>query len=160
VVREREDDVGRGQTGRNSGVIHAGIYYAPGSLKARLCVEGARELYEYCAEKDIRAERCGKVIVATDERELPGLDELERRGRANGVPGLRRLDARGLEELEPHARGVAALHSPTTGIVDFSEVARSLASALADREVPVATGCEVRSVETEARAIVLRTSTG
>src|ERR671935_1580249 len=85
VVLEKEPEVGRHQTGHNSGVIHAGIYYAPGSLKARLCVEGARELYELCERKGIPAERCGKVIVAVDESEVPRLDELERRGRANGV---------------------------------------------------------------------------
>src|SRR3954451_17435876 len=89
VVLEREADVGRGQTGSNSGVIHGGIYYKPGSLKARLCVEGAAMMYAYCDAKGIPAERCGKVIIALSERELPGLDELAARGRANGVPGLR-----------------------------------------------------------------------
>ena len=118
------------QTGHNSGVVHAGIYYAPGSLKARLCVEGARELYEYCEARGIPFERRGKLIVARDEGELGRLDELERRGRENRVPGLRRLDADGLREIEPHARGVAALHSPETGVVDFAEVARALAADL------------------------------
>ena len=109
-VLEREAAIGTHQSSHNSGVIHAGVYYAPGSLKARLCVQGARELYEYCEERSIASARCGKVIVATEPAELPRLDELERRARANGVPGLRRLDAAGLRELEPHARGVAALH--------------------------------------------------
>ena len=127
VVLERERELALHQSGRNSGVIHAGIYYAPGSLKARLCVEGARELYAYCEDRGIPFERRGKLIVARDESELPRLDELERRGRANEVPGLRRLDASGVREIEPHARGVAALHSPETGVVDFAEVARSLA---------------------------------
>src|SRR3954449_9457200 len=113
---EREPQIAQHQTGHNSGVVHAGIYYAPGSLKAKLCVAGARELYELCEQRGIAHERCGKLIVATTERELPALDELERRGRANGVPGLRRVDAGGLRELEPHARGIAALHSPNTGI--------------------------------------------
>ena len=126
-VLEREQEIGQHQTSHNSGVIHAGIYYAPGSLKARLCVEGARELYEYCEQRDIASERCGKLIVATDAAELGRLDELERRARANGVPGLRRVDAAGIRELEPHARGIAALHSPDTGIVDFAAVARSYA---------------------------------
>src|SRR3954447_15393417 len=93
LVLEREDQIGFHQTGHNSGVIHAGIYYTPGSLKAQLCVEGARELYAFCEERAIPHERCGKVIVATDASELGGLDELERRGRANGVPDLRRLDS-------------------------------------------------------------------
>ena len=99
---EREREVGAHQTAHNSGVVHAGIYYEPGSLKARLCVEGARELYEFCERHGVPYERCGKVIVARDDGELAGLDELERRGRANGVPGLRRLDADGA------ARGRAA----------------------------------------------------
>jgi 2-hydroxyglutarate dehydrogenase len=125
VVLEREPELGRHQTGNTSGVIHAGVYYEPGSLKARLCVEGAHELYTYCAEHGIRAERSGKLIVATSEEELPRLDELERRGRGNGVPGLRRLSGGEVCEVEPHTAGIAALHSPATGIVDFAEVARS-----------------------------------
>ena len=159
-VLEAEDAVARHQTGRNSGVIHAGIYYAPGSLKARLCVEGARELYEYCERHAIPHERCGKTIVARDASELPALDELERRGRANGVPGLRRVDADGLRELEPHAAGVAALHSPATGIVDFAEVARRLAAELGERGVPVHTGCAVRRVEPVGGRIALHHARG
>ena len=117
---ERETELGTHQTGHNSGVIHAGVYYVPGSLKAQLCVAGAREMYEYCERRGIASERCGKVIVATDRSELQRLDELERRGRANGVPGLRRIDADGIAELEPHARGIDGLHSPGTGIADFA----------------------------------------
>src|SRR5213080_3825966 len=109
-VLEKEHEVGFHQTGHNSGVIHAGIYYAPGSLKAKLCTEGARELYAYCEEHGVPHERCGKVIVAAEASELPGLDELERRGRATGVLDLKRLDAARLAALEPHARGIAALH--------------------------------------------------
>src|SRR5258707_7004796 len=122
---ERHPRPGMETSTHNSGVIHAGVYYPPGSLKARLCVEGARELYEYCEQRGIASERCGKVIVATDASELARLDELERRGTANGVPGLRRIDAAGIEELEPHARGIAGLYSPDTGIVDFPAVARA-----------------------------------
>ena len=128
VVLEREPELAKHQTGRNSGVIHAGIYYAPGSLKARLCVEGARDLYAYCEERGVPFEKRGKLIIARDDGEVPRLDELERRGRANDVPGLRRVDAEGLREIEPHARGVAALHSPETGVVDFAEVARAYAA--------------------------------
>jgi L-2-hydroxyglutarate oxidase len=159
-VLEKEHEVGLHQTGRNSGVIHAGIYYAPGSLKARLCVEGARDLYEYCDRSGIRAERCGKVIVAVEPHELPRLDELERRGRTNGVPGLRRLDAAGIEELEPHARGLAGLHSPATGIVDFREVARALASEVAGRGAVVATGCAVEGVAAGDARVALRHARG
>jgi (S)-2-hydroxyglutarate dehydrogenase len=127
AVVDRADEVGTGQTGNNSGVIHAGIYYKPGSLKAKLCVEGAARMYAFCEERGIAVERCGKVIVALHESELDRLDELERRGQANGVPGLRRLTAPEITELEPHCTGIAGLHSPNTGIVDFAAVARALA---------------------------------
>jgi (S)-2-hydroxyglutarate dehydrogenase len=127
AVVDGADAVGTGQTGHNSGVIHAGIYYKPGSLKARLCVEGAARMYAFCEERGIRVERCGKVIVALDESELGRLDELERRGKANDVPGLRRLTASQITEIEPHCTGIAGLHSPNTGIVDFGAVAGALA---------------------------------
>jgi 2-hydroxyglutarate dehydrogenase len=159
-VLEREREIGTHQTGHNSGVIHAGVYYVPGSLKARLCVEGAREMYEYCEKRGIASERCGKVIIATDASELERLDELERRGRANGVPGLRRIDAAGIEELEPHARGIAGLHSPQTGIADFPAVARSYARDVLEAGGSVATSCEVRAVDVEGRSLRLTHSHG
>jgi L-2-hydroxyglutarate oxidase len=146
VVIERGSDVGREQTARNSGVIHAGIYYAPGSVKAKLCVEGARELYAYCEARGIAHDRCGKVIVALDESELPALDELERRGTANGVQGLRRLDGAELRELEPAAAGIAALHSPNTGIVDFAAVGRALAEDVRAAGGEVLLGRAVRAI--------------
>jgi (S)-2-hydroxyglutarate dehydrogenase len=155
VVLEKEPQVGAHQTGHNSGVIHAGIYYAPGSLKARLCVEGARELYALCEDRAVRHERCGKLIVARHEGELGRLDELERRGRANGVPDLRRLEGDGLREIEPHCRGVAALHSPATGIVDFGAVARALADEAGERDVEVLTNCPVEGVEASSREIAV-----
>jgi (S)-2-hydroxyglutarate dehydrogenase len=133
VVIEAAPRVAAGQTSHNSGVIHAGVYYAPGSLKARLCVEGARALYAFCDEHGVAAERCGKLIVARDASELGRLGDLEQRARANGVPGLRRLRAEKIAEVEPHAAGVAALHSPATGIVDFATVARALAADVAAR---------------------------
>jgi 2-hydroxyglutarate dehydrogenase len=143
VVLEREDRVGAHQTGSNSGVAHAGIYYKPGSLKARLCVEGIRRLYDFCDEHGVAYERCGKVIVALDRSELGRLDELEARGRANGVPGLRRIGVQEIRELEPHATGIDGLHSPQTGIVDFAGVARALAAQLVAGGAVVATGCAV-----------------
>ncbi len=112
VVLERESRIAAHQSGRTSGVIHAGVYYRPGSLKARLCVAGARELYSYCEEHGIRAERNGKVIVAIVEDELDRLEELQRRGRENGVSGLRRIGPDDLREIEPHASGIAALTHP------------------------------------------------
>jgi 2-hydroxyglutarate dehydrogenase len=126
-VLEAERGLSRHQTGHSSGVIHAGIYYRPGSLKARLCVEGSRALYEYCDQRGLPYRKDGKLIVATTERELVGLTELERRGRANGVSGLRRLNSDEIGEVEPAARGLAGLHSPQTGIADFAQVADAYA---------------------------------
>jgi L-2-hydroxyglutarate oxidase len=148
VVLERERELARHQTGHNSGVVHAGIYYAPGSLKARLCVEGARDLYAYCEECGVPFERRGKLIVARDGSELARLDELERRGRANEVPGLRRVDAHGLREIEPHARGVAALHSPNTGVVDFAEVARAFAADVEAAGGQIHLGTRITAIQT------------
>jgi 2-hydroxyglutarate dehydrogenase len=141
-------------------VIHAGIYYRPGSLKARLCVEGAARLYDYCDRRGIEARQTGKVIVATEASELPGLDELERRGLANGVPGLRRIGPDELHELEPHCNGVAALHSPRTGVVDFRRVAGAFAEDLEASTGEVHTGCEVRSLRAGEEGIVIEHGRG
>lgn len=164
VVLEREPQVGEHQTGHNSGVVHAGIYYVPGSLKARLCVEGVRELRAYCEERGIGYDACGKLIVALGEHELPGLDELERRGIANGVPGLRRLGAAELREIEPHAAGVAALHSPETAIADFGAVARALADDVRAAGGEILLEAPVERIEVRAtgtgRRLVLRHGRG
>ena len=160
VVLEREPEIGRHQTGNTSGVIHAGIYYVPGSLKARLCVEGARDLYAHCEERGIRAERAGKLIVATGEEELPRLDELERRGRANGVEGLRRLTGDEIREVEPHAAGIAALHSPGTGIVDFGAVARSFGDDVAARGGTVVLGSPLVGMNEHADGVRIRHAHG
>jgi len=146
AVVDRAGEVGTGQTGHNSGVIHAGIYYKPGSLKAKLCVEGAARMYAFCEQRGIPVERCGKVIVALHESELGRLDELERRGQANGVPGLRRLTAPEITELEPHCTGIAGLHSPNTGIVDFAAVARALADDVRDAGGEIVLGRAVTGV--------------
>src|SRR6476661_2022317 len=123
VVLEKEAQIGQHQTGHNSGVIHAGIYYKPGTLKARLCVAGAAELIQYSEEKAIPYRLCGKLIVATDEAELPRLAELERRATANGCQGIRMVEADEIREIEPYCRGIRALWSPMTGIVDYGVVA-------------------------------------
>ncbi len=150
---ERERAIAAHQTSHSSGVIHAGVYYEPGSLKARLCVAGAAELYDYCAEQGIEARRDGKLIVASAEGELSQLDDLERRGHANGVPGLRRLDAAEISEIEPHAVGIEGLHSPATGVVDFAAVARAFAAEVEAGGGTVTTGCEVTSVRTDGEAV-------
>ncbi len=157
---EREHEVGAHQTSHNSGVVHSGIYYAPGSLKARLCLEGARELAEYCASRNIPYRRTGKLIVATRRSELPLLGELESRGTANGVAGLRRIDAGAIAEIEPHARGFAALHSPSTAIVDFPSVARALAQDLVDSGASISTGCPVTGVSAISRRLRLHHAQG
>jgi L-2-hydroxyglutarate oxidase LhgO len=143
TVLDKEDRVAAHQTGHNSGVAHAGLYYAPGSLKATLCRRGIGLLKEYCADRGLPYEECGKVVVARDASELAALDEIERRATANGVPGLRRLTGDGLREIEPHAAGVAALHSPTTAIVDFPAVARAFADDVAESGGRVRLGFEV-----------------
>ena len=160
VVVDKEPEVGVHQTGHNSGVVHAGIYYEPGSLKARLCVQGAARLYEFCDRHGIRVERCGKLIVALEPSELGRLDRLEERGRANGVPGLRRLQGPEIAEIEPHATGIAALHSPHTGIADFPAVARALAGELRDLGGELALGHEVRAVRNAGRQVILEGAAG
>lgn len=159
-VLEREGELGTHQSARNSGVIHAGIYYTPGSLKARLCVQGARELYEYCEANAIEHERAGKLVIATAPRELAALEQLERRARANGVRDVRLVDAAGIEAIEPHARGLAALHSPHTGIVDFSAVCRSYARDVLDRGGSIATSCAVRAVSSGRGVLALSHTRG
>jgi L-2-hydroxyglutarate oxidase LhgO len=133
TVLEKEAAVACHQTGRNSGVLHSGVYYQPGSLKARLCASGKAQLERYAAEHGIEFIRRGKLIVALDASELDRLDELERRARANGVTGLRTLAGDAIQEIEPHVVGVRALHLPETGVIDFAAVARSLASDIEKR---------------------------
>jgi 2-hydroxyglutarate dehydrogenase len=160
VVVDKEAEVGVHQTGHNSGVIHAGIYYKPGSLKARLCVDGAARMYAFCEEHGIRAERCGKLIVALGPDELPRLDELERRGIENRVPGLRRVRAEEIAEIEPECTGVAGLHSPATGIVDFAAVARALADEVRAAGGEVVLGREVSELRRNGSELVLATADG
>jgi L-2-hydroxyglutarate oxidase len=143
LVIDKHDGVARHQSGHNSGVIHSGVYYTPGSLKARLCVQGSRLMQEFCDASAVPYERCGKLIVALTDDELPRLAELEARGRANGVAGLRRIDAGEITDIEPNCRGIAALHSPGTGIVDYGEVSRAMEKELRGNGVAFALGCTV-----------------
>jgi L-2-hydroxyglutarate oxidase LhgO len=148
TVLEKEDDIATHQTGRNSGVVHAGIYYAPGSLKARLCRRGVRLLREYCEARNIALLDCGKLVVALDESEVPRLRELERRAAANGVPGMRWLDGDAIREIEPHTAGIAGLHSPTTAITDYRAVARAFADDIRAAGGSIRLAAEVRSIST------------
>ena len=160
VVLEKETTLAAHQTGHNSGVIHSGIYYRPGSLKARNCVEGGRALMDFCDENGIEYQLCGKVIVATDQREIAALDELHRRGTANGVPGLKVLGPEQLREIEPYANGVRALHSPNTGIIDFSQVAAAYANRFRDNGGEVVTGARVMSIRRADGLVYLETARG
>ncbi len=127
TVLDKEDRVAAHQTGHNSGVVHAGLYYAPGSLKATLCRRGMAMLKEYCADRQVPYDECGKLVVAVDDSERGALERIRQRATENGVPDLRSLDAAGIAELEPHAAGVEALHSPHTAITDFVAVTQAYA---------------------------------
>ncbi|HTO10809.1 MAG TPA: L-2-hydroxyglutarate oxidase [Candidatus Binatia bacterium] len=137
VLCEKEAELGTHQTGHNSGVIHSGIYYKPGSFKARLCVEGVRLMTDFCDTHGIKYDRCGKVIVATSDDELPRLRTLHERGVANGVPGVAMIDAARVSEIEPHVKAVAGIHSPNTAIVDYGEVTAALGRELVSRGVTI-----------------------
>ncbi len=155
VVVEAEGTLAAHQSGRNSGVIHSGLYYTPGSEKARNCTIGREELYRFCAEHGIPHRRCGKIVAAVDERELPALDRLQKTGEANGLVGLRMLSREELREREPHVRAVAALLVPDTGVVDFAEVTREMARIATERGARIRTGFEVRRVDQYRNQIVL-----
>jgi L-2-hydroxyglutarate oxidase len=160
IVLEAEPHLAAHQTGHNSGVIHSGIYYKPGSAKARTCSEGRELLYRFCADHGIAHERCGKVVVATEPSELPALDEIERRGRANGLTGLVRLSPEGLREIEPHVRGVAGLRVPQTGIVDYPAVTRTYGHLVQRAGGEIRTGAKLLGVTREGPQLVLSTSAG
>jgi L-2-hydroxyglutarate oxidase LhgO len=160
TVLEKEPVFARHQTGHNSGVIHSGIYYKPGSLKARNCVAGAARMVEFCRELSIPYDICGKVVVATDESERAGLDELMRRGTANGVPGLRMICMEELKEIEPHCAGIAAMQVPGTGIVDYKKVAAKYAELIQQLGGQLMTSCEVRGIVKGSNEIVLETTRG
>ncbi len=164
VLLEAEGRLAAHQTGHNSGVIHSGLYYRPGSAKAQNCVEGRDAMHRFCAEQGIAHERCGKVVVATRPDELALLDELERRGRANGLAGLRRIGPVELRELEPHAAGIAALHVPETGIVDYGAVCAALARVATAHGAQIRTHCRVTGIKTSSGnghpSMILETSGG
>jgi (S)-2-hydroxyglutarate dehydrogenase len=158
IVLEAESRLAAHQTGHNSGVIHSGLYYRPGTLKARNCVEGRDAMYAFCRDHGIPHERCGKLVVATSPAELPALAELERRGLANGLVDMRRLTGEEIAEHEPHARGVAALHVTETGIVDYPRVTETLGRLVREAGGTVETDARVRAVRRVADGLVLETA--
>lgn len=147
LVLEKESGPGRHQTGHNSGVLHCGLYYKPGSTKARLAVDGIRKMVEFCAGHNVPYEQCGKIVVATEPEELPRLDALFERGIANGLQGLRKLNAGEIREIEPHAAGLAAIHVPQEGIVDFPAVAAALVNEITSRGGDVQFSSQVVGLE-------------
>lgn len=161
LVLEKEERVAAHQSGRNSGVVHSGLYYRPGSLKARLCVEGGRLLREFCATHGLPYEACGKVVVATTPDEAAALDGLLARGRANGVEGLERLDAARLREREPVASGLAAILVPGTAITDYARVAARYADVVRERGGMVRTGARVVALRRDGQgSSVVETTAG
>jgi L-2-hydroxyglutarate oxidase LhgO len=160
AVLEKEPGIARHQTGHNSGVIHSGLYYKPGSLKAKNCVAGAAAMVEFCREHGIPYEICGKVVVATDRSELPGLQELLRRGTANGVPGIVSIGPERLHELEPHCTGIEALHVPGTGIVNYALVAKKYADLIEAGGGQIFTDCAVHGIAQNSAETVLETNRG
>lgn len=160
VVLEGEDHVAAHQTGHNSGVIHSGLYYKPGSLKAKNCVEGRQAMYAFCAEHNIAHENCGKIVVATIPEELKALDNLEQRGKANNLEGIRRLTADQIKDYEPHAAGLAGLYVPQTGIVDYTQVTETYARLVKEAGSEVETSARVTGFRSQGSEFVLQTAKG
>lgn len=159
VLLEKEEALGRHQTGHNSGVIHAGVYYAPGSLKARLCAAGARRTREFCDEHGIPYRDTGKLIVATSPAELTRMDALFERARSNGLP-VERIDARELARREPHVTGLGAIHSPTTGIVDYTQICRRMACVIADLGGEIHLGATVTDITESSNDVRVDSTSG
>jgi L-2-hydroxyglutarate oxidase len=160
VVLEKEDDVARHQSGNNSGVLHAGLYYKPGSLKARLAVAGIQEMVAFCQENGVRHEICGKLVVAVDETELARLHNLLDRGQKNGLQGLRLLDRPQMLEIEPHVAGIAAVHVPQEGIVDFIQVCRALVKKNEEAGGRVVTRARVNKIQAQGGGWSVQTAAG
>ncbi len=161
VVLEAEPGLARHQTGHNSGGIHSGLYYKPGSLKARNCTAGREAMYQFCAEHGVAHERCGKIVVAVTESDGPALNELERRGQANGLEGMKRLrNLAELQEYEPQVAGVEGLYVPQTGIVDFPGVTETYARLVREAGGEVRTGARVVGVKRDGAELVVETAAG
>ena len=160
TVLEKEDGVGRHQTGHNSGVLHCGLYYKPGSVKARLAVSGIRQMVAFCQENSVPHEICGKLVVAAGPSEVPALRNLQERGTANGLEGLRWLEREQMLEIEPHVGGVAALRVPQEGIVDYARVCAVLVEKLVARGAEVATGARAARLRHEGPGWIIETARG
>ena len=160
IVIETEPDVARHQTGHNSGVIHSGLYYKPGSAKAKNCAEGREAMYQFCADHGIAHERCGKIVVATDNDEIPRMEELLRRGIANGLTGIRTLCQEELREHEPHVAGIKGLFVPQTGIVNYKDVSKVYQRLIVESGGEVQLGCKFLSCKTESGGLVIETTKG
>ena len=160
LLLEKEAQLARHQTGNNSGVIHSGLYYRPGSLKAQSCVGGRAELMAFCDANNIPYEICGKVVVATSEAELPRLEELHRRGLANGLKGMEIIGSERLKEIEPHASGIKALYVPETGIVDYRKVAAAYGEKVRDANGDIRLSQRVVGILDRGAEIILQTSGG
>ncbi len=160
LLLEKEARVGQHQSGHNSGVIHSGVYYKPGSLKAKLCVAGAKAMIDFCREHSVPHQVCGKVIVAADETEFPRLEELQRRGNANGLAGLRFLSREELQEIEPHASGLRALAVPSTGTTDYMKVCEKYAEIVSAQGGTILTSAAVTSVKRHAGGVIVETVCG
>lgn len=160
IVLEAEPRLATHQTGRNSGVIHSGLYYQPGSLKARNCIEGREALYRFCEEHGVPFERCGKVIVAASEAELPALEDLSHRGRSSGLDGMRRLTPDGIREVEPNVTGVAGLWVPQAGIVDYARVTEAFARVVQESGGEILTGARFLGMRRSGSEMILLTTRG
>ena len=160
LLIEAESELAHHQTGNNSGVIHSGLYYKPGSLKAKNCVTGREMLYEFCEEYRIAHERCGKIVVATNESELYSLNNLFERGTANRLEGIKKLKKEELKEYEPHANGIAGLFIPQTGIVDYTQVTNKYAELIKSRNGNIILGCKFLSVNESGNELIIITTKG
>ncbi len=159
ILVEAEDNLAAHQTGRNSGVIHSGLYYKPGSLKASNCVEGRNLLYKFCEENQIRYDRCGKIVVAVNENEIPRLNELERRGKENGLKEIKRITKDEIINFEPHAAGIEGLFIGETGIINYTEVTKAYEKIILGYEGEVKTNCKFLSLSKNINELILNTST-
>ena len=160
LVIEAEGDIAQHQTGHNSGVIHSGLYYKPGSAKAKNCAEGREAMYRFCAEQGIAHDRCGKIVVATGEEELPRMEELFNRGLANGLEGIKKLSQEELKNFEPHVAGIAGLFVPQTGIVNYKDVARAYQRLIAEAGGEVRLGWKFLACKQNNQKLVLETTKG